>query len=149
MPSNDLPQDLPVLDFLKQRFPILMVDKVLSCEKGKRIHTLKAITVNEVHFKGHFPGVPIFPGVLTIECFAQTAAILIRLEDGEQEGMFDVIGSVMEFRFLKPLLPGDRLEVRMEITKAVGTNRIIEGRGTVEGETVATGKFTFGKLRFP
>jgi len=149
MPSNDLPQDLPVLEFLKQRSPILMVDKVLSWEKGKRIRTLKAITVNDIHFKGHFPGFPVFPGVLTIESFAQAAAILIRAEDGEQEGLFDVIGSVMEFRFLRPLLPGDRLEVQMEITKAVGTNRIIEGRGTVEGETVATGKFTFGKLRLP
>ena len=149
MPNDPSPQELPILDFLDQRFPLLMVDKVLSLEKGRRIRTQKGITVDEVQFKGHFPGIPIFPGVLTIECFAQAAAILIRAEDGKEPGLFDVIGSVMDFRFLKPILPGDVLEVEMEITKAVGTNRIIEGRGAITGETVATGKFTFGKLRIP
>ncbi len=147
MPNEVPGNELPVLDFLKQRFPILMVDRVLSWEKGKFLKALKNISVNDIHFQGHFPGSPVFPGVLTIECFAQTAAILIRMEDGESQGVFDVIGSVMDFRFVKPILPGDQLEIRMEITKAAGTNRIIEGKGTVEGETVAMGKFSFGKLK--
>ena len=135
------------LDFLKQRFPFVMVDRVLSFEKGKDLRALKLLSVNEPYFKGHFPDYPVFPGVLTIECFAQTAAILIRMEDGEAPGVFDAIGSVMDFRFLRPLFPGERLEVRMTITKAAGTNRIIEGKGTVDGELVATGKFAFGKLK--
>ncbi len=147
MPNEAPGAELPVLEFLKQRFPILMVDRVLSWEKGKSLKALKNISVNDIHFQGHFPESPVFPGVLTIECFAQTAAILIRMEDGEMPGVFDVIGSVMDFRFIKPLYPGDQLEVRMEITKAAGTNRIIDGKGTVEGETVATGKFSFGKLK--
>lgn len=147
--SNGPTPEFSPLDYLKQRFPLLMVDRILNVEKGKSLRTLKNISVNDVHFQGHFPGYPVFPGVLTIECFAQAAAILIRMEDGEAPGIFDVIGSVMDFRFLRPLFPGDRLEVLMEITKAAGTNRIIEGKGTVEGETVATGKFTFGKLKLP
>jgi 3-hydroxyacyl-[acyl-carrier-protein] dehydratase len=137
------------LDFLKQRHPILMVDRILFLEDGRRIRTLKNITVNDVHFPGHFPDYPIFPGVLTIECFAQSAAILIRTIDGESPGVFDVIGSVMDFRFNRPLVPGDRLEVEMEITKAAGANRIIGGQGFVEGETVASGKFIFGKVVRP
>lgn len=142
--------EFPVMEFLKQRFPLLMVDRVLSLEKGREIRTLKNISVNEIHFQGHFPEYPVFPGVLTIECFAQAAAILVRAtEEGEVAGIFDVIGSVMDFRFLKPIFPGDKLEIRMEITKAVGSNRIIEGKGTVDGEMVASGKFTFGKLRMP
>lgn len=141
--------EVPVLDFLKQRFPILMVDRVLSYEAGRKIQTLKNISVNDIHFQGHFPDFPIFPGVLIIECFAQTAAILIRMIDGESPRVFDIIGSVMDFRFLRPLIPGDRLEVWMEITKAVGTNRIIEGKGFVGEEMVASGKFTFGKLTRP
>jgi 3-hydroxyacyl-[acyl-carrier-protein] dehydratase len=128
---------------------MLMVDKVLSFEKGRDLRAVKNVSVDEIQFQGHFPENPVFPGVLTIECFAQTAAILIRLEDGDVEGLFDVIGSVMDFRFLKPIIPGDRLEIHMTITKAAGTNRIIEGKGTVDGELVATGKFTFGKLRIP
>lgn len=137
------------LDLLKQRYPILMVDRVLALEEGKKIRTLKNISVNEPFFAGHFPGYPVFPGVLTIECFAQAAAILIRLIDGESPVLFDVIGSVIDFRFIRPLVPGDRLEVEMVISKAAGTNRIIEGKGYVGEEMVASGKFTFGKLAKP
>lgn len=146
MANSSPTTEIPVLDFLKQRFPILMVDRVLSFEKGRKIQTLKNISVNEIYFQGHFPENPVFPGVLTIECFAQTAAILIRMIDREVPGVFDVIGSVIDFRFLRPLMPGDQLEVWMEITKAAGTNRIIEGKGFVDGEMVASGKFTFGKM---
>jgi 3-hydroxyacyl-[acyl-carrier-protein] dehydratase len=149
MPNEVKDGPFPVLKLLKQRYPMLMVDRVLSLKKGKEIRTLKNISVNEPPFLGHFPENPIFPGVLTIECFAQTAAILIQMEDGEEPGLFDVIGSVMDFRFLRPLVPGDQLEVHMVITKAVGTNRIIEGKGRVNGEEVASGKFTFGKYRMP
>lgn len=142
------PGELPVLDFLKQRFPFQMVDKVLSWEKGRELVAVKNVSVNEPPFLGHFPGVPVFPGVLTIECFAQAAAILVRLTEGEEvEGVFDAIGSVMDFRFLKPVLPGDRIETRVTITKVVGSNRIFEGKCTVDGDVVATGKLTFGKLK--
>jgi 3-hydroxyacyl-[acyl-carrier-protein] dehydratase len=150
MPSENQSGDIPVLDFLKQRFPLLMVDRVLSWEKGRELRAVKNISVNDIHFQGHFPEFPVFPGVLTIECFAQTAAILIRItEEGEVPGLFDVIGAVMDFRFLKPIFPGDRLEVHMTISKTAGSNRIIEGKGTVDGELVATGKFMFGKLKMP
>lgn len=138
---------LPPLDFLKQRFPIQMVDRVLSYEAGKELRAVKNITFDDIHFQGHFPGVPVFPGVLTIECFAQAAAILVRVtEGGEVKGVFDAIGSVMDFRFMKPVVPGDRLETHVVITKAVGSNRIFEGKCTVEGELVASGKMTFGKI---
>ncbi|MGH7739892.1 MAG: 3-hydroxyacyl-ACP dehydratase FabZ [bacterium] len=147
MAREVLPDGISVLDFLKQRFPIQMVDRVLSWEKGRELKAVKNITMNDIHFMGHFPGIPVFPGVLTIECFAQAAAILVRLtEGGEVKGVFDAIGSVMDFRFIKPVVPGDRLETHVTITKVVGSNRIFEGKCSVEGEVVATGKMTFGKL---
>jgi 3-hydroxyacyl-[acyl-carrier-protein] dehydratase len=140
--------EIPDLSFLKQRFPLLMVDKVLSWEKGRQLRTLKNITVNDIHFQGHFPGYPVFPGVLTIECFAQAATILIRLTEGSSvEGVFDAIGSVMDFRFLKPIFPGDQLEVQMTMTKTVASSRMFEGKGYVNGEEVASGKFLIGKLK--
>ncbi len=150
MPTEAPSGETPDLSFLRQRFPLLMVDKVLSWEKGKELRILKNISANDVHFPGHFPGYPVFPGVLTIECFAQAASILIRLTEGSfVEGVFDAIGSVMDFRFLKPILPGDRLEVHMVMTKTVGLNRMFEGRGYVAGEEVATGKFLIGKMKMP
>ena len=140
----------PDLAFLKQKHPLLMVDRILSGEKGKELRILKVISVNDAHFPGHFPEYPVFPGVLTIECFAQAASILIRwTEEKAEEGVFDAIGSVMDFRFLKPLFPGDRLEVHMVMAKTVGTNYLFEGKGYVEGGEVASGKFLIGKLRFP
>ena len=127
-----------------------MVDRVLSWEKDGELRTIKNISANDIHLRGHFPGYPVFPGVLTIECFAQTASILIRLTEGTvEEGVFDAIGTVMDFRFVKPLFPGDQLEVRMKITKTIEPNRICEGKGYVGGEEIASGKFIIGKLRVP
>lgn len=149
MPDPSSLSNFRAMYLLKQRYPILMVDRVLVLEEGKKIRTLKNISVNEPYFAGHFPGYPVFPGVLTIECFAQAAAILIRLIDGESPVLFDVIGSVIDFRFNRPLVPGDQLEIEMVISKAAGTNRIIEGKGYVGEEVVASGKFIFGKLAKP
>lgn len=150
MPSEVQPNEVPDLSFLRQRFPLLMVDKVLSWEKGKELRILKNISVDDLHFQGHFPGYPVFPGVLTIECFAQAASILIRLTEGVfVEGVFDAIGSVMDFRFLKPIFPGDQLEVHMQMSKTVGPNRLFEGKGYVGDEEVASGKFLIGKMRIP
>src|SRR5947207_10616890 len=66
-----------VLQYLPQRFPILMVDRVLECEPGKRIVALKNVSVNEPYFPGHFPLRPVMPGVLILEAMAQAAAILV------------------------------------------------------------------------
>ncbi len=153
MPDKALNPDLPVLDFLKQRFPMLMVDRVLSWEKGGTLKAIKNITANEIHFQGHFPEAPIFPGVLTIECFAQSAAILVRLTEQAEGighgGLFDVMGAVLDFHFMRPITPGDRLETHVRITKTADTNRIVEGKCYVAGEVAATGKLLFGKLRIP
>src|SRR5271154_1724006 len=98
MPHEGPAPDFPVSHYLKQRFPLLMVDRVLSWESGGELRTIKNISANDIHLRGHFPGYPVFPGVLTIECFAQTASILIRLTEGSvAEGIFDAIGAVMDF----------------------------------------------------
>ena len=145
--------EVRVLDILRQRFPILMVDKVLSWEFGGVLKAVKNISVNEIHFLGHFPGFPVFPGVLTIECFAQAAAILVRLTESEEgksdDSLEDVIGTVSDFRFLKPISPGDQLETHVRITKTMGNNRIVEGQCLVAGEAVASGKLFFGKVKKP
>jgi 3-hydroxyacyl-[acyl-carrier-protein] dehydratase len=153
MSNEGLKEEIQVLDYLKQRFPFLMVDKVLPWEKGNFLKAIKNVSINEPQFQGHFPSFPIFPGVLTIECFAQTAAILVHLtekaEGTMREDLFDVIGSVLDFRFLKPLFPGDCLETHVTITKTSGVNRIVEGKCYVAGEEVASGKLLFGKIKAP
>jgi 3-hydroxyacyl-[acyl-carrier-protein] dehydratase len=150
MPSEDR-LEVKILANLKQRYPLLMVDRVLSWKKWAELRAIKNITFNEPHFQGHFPGYPIFPGVLTIECFAQASALLIGLSRDEPlaPGLFDAIGTVMEFRLEKPIFPGDRLETHVRIAKMAGSNRIVEGKCFVEQTQVSSGKIIFGEIRLP
>ncbi len=147
----ETPSEIHVQTLLKQRFPFVMVDKVLSWAKWRELKAVKYVTFNEPHFQGHFPGFPIFPGVLTIECFAQASALLIGLSRDEPlaPGLFDAIGTVMDFRLEKPIFPGDRLESHVKIVKMAGSNRILEGKMYVDQEIVATGKMIFGEIRLP
>jgi 3-hydroxyacyl-[acyl-carrier-protein] dehydratase len=151
MPNEIPPVDFSVLNLLKQRYPMLMVDKVLSWEKWRELKAIKNITFNEPQFQGHFPDFPIFPGVLTIECFAQSAALLIGLSRDEPlgPGLFDAIGVVMDFHLEKPIFPGDVLETHVKIVKIAGSNRMVEGKMFVNQKSVATGKIIFGEIKLP
>jgi 3-hydroxyacyl-[acyl-carrier-protein] dehydratase len=108
---------LQVLDYLPQRYPLLMIDRVLECEPGKRILALKNVTNNEPHFTGHFPGRPIMPGVLILEAMAQAAGILVFRTRGDKAdaGTVYYYAGIDEARFKKPVVPGDRLEIEVTI----------------------------------
>ncbi len=108
---------LQVLDYLPQRYPLLMIDRVLECEPGKRILALKNVTNNEPHFTGHFPGRPIMPGVLILEAMAQAAGILVFRTRGDKPDANTVYyyAGIDEARFKKPVVPGDRLEIEASI----------------------------------
>ena len=106
-----------VLDYLPQRYPLLMIDRVLACEPGKRIVALKNVTSNEPHFTGHFPGRPIMPGVLILEAMAQAAGILVFRTQGEKPSANTVYyyAGIDQARFKRPVVPGDRLEIEAVI----------------------------------
>lgn len=114
MPDMDA---LQVLEYLPQRYPLLMIDRVLECEPGKRILALKNVTSNEPHFTGHFPGRPIMPGVLILEAMAQAAGILVFRTRGSKPSARTVYyyAGIDEARFKKPVVPGDRLEIEAVI----------------------------------
>jgi len=102
-----------VLDHLPQRYPLLMVDRVLEFEAGKRILALKNVSNNEPHFLGHFPGRPIMPGVLILEAMAQASGILVFRTLGGKPDANNVYyyAGIDKARFKRPVVPGDRLEV--------------------------------------
>ena len=107
-----------VLDHLPHRYPFLLIDRVLSCEPGKRVVAVKNVTINEPFFQGHFPHHPVMPGVLIIEAMAQAAAILIvhtEQAKADDRSVFYFVG-IDNARFKKPVVPGDvlRLEVALE-----------------------------------
>jgi len=106
-----------VLAHLPQRFPFLMVDRVLECEPGRRILALKNVSVNEPFFPGHFPHQPVMPGVLILEAMAQAAAILVfkTLNARPDETSVYYYAGIDNARFKKPVVPGDQLVLEVTI----------------------------------
>ncbi len=111
-----------ILKKLPHRYPILLVDRVLEVEPGKRIKALKNVTINEPYFVGHFPHRPVMPGVLMLEAMAQTAALLSFAAEGAGPDDNSVIyfAGIDGARFKRPVEPGDQLlmEVTLERQKA-------------------------------
>jgi len=106
-----------ILDLLPHRYPLLMIDRVLLCEPGKRIVALKNISHNEPQFTGHFPGRPIMPGVLILEAMAQASGILA-LRTGKAQRDADTVyyyAGIDKARFKRPVVPGDQLEIEATI----------------------------------
>lgn len=100
-----------IQELLPHRYPMLLVDRVLECEPGKRILALKNVTLNEPFFAGHFPHYPVMPGVLVIEALAQAAAILAaRTVDkkSDDRSIYYLVG-IDDARFKRPVVPGDQL----------------------------------------
>ncbi len=138
-----------VRTMLKQRFPMIMVDTVLELIPEQRILTLKNVTGNEIQFLGHFPELAIMPGTLIVEAFGQSASILFSRTTslGLQPGEFLVLGSINDMRFLVPVMPGDRMEIAVQILKTAGDITLCEGTVTVGDTVVARGKLGFARRK--
>ena len=108
-----------LLQYLPQRYPILMIDRVLSCEPGKRIVALKNVTINEPHFPGHFPTRPVMPGVMILEAMAQAAAILALRTLGVKpdENSVYYYAGIDNARFKRPVEPGDQLMLHVNLDR--------------------------------
>jgi 3-hydroxyacyl-[acyl-carrier-protein] dehydratase len=143
MNSLDINQ---IKQYLPHRYPLLLVDRVLDWESGKRITAIKNVTANEEFFNGHFPSKPVMPGVLMIEAMAQTAAILSFLTKNQKpdENTLVYFLGIDGVRFKRPVVPGDQLRMEVEITrysrgiwkyKATGS---VDGQLAVEAELMCT-----------
>jgi 3-hydroxyacyl-[acyl-carrier-protein] dehydratase len=135
-----------------QKFPLLMVDRVISLEKGKKVVAIKNITGNEIFFLGHFPNMAVMPGAFIIESMAQTAIILFRKshEDNmtalaDDNTLFFFGGA--KVRFLRPVIPGDQLQIEVTMIKAYSIGGVVEAMATVAGQLVAKADLTFGVKR--
>ncbi|MEY2729428.1 MAG: 3-hydroxyacyl-ACP dehydratase FabZ [Betaproteobacteria bacterium] len=109
-----------ILKLLPHRYPILLVDRVLSFEKDKRIQALKNVSINEPFFQGHFPSRPVMPGVLMLEALAQTAALLSFESAGTEPSEDTVVYfvGIDGARFKRVVEPGDQLLLHAEIERA-------------------------------
>jgi len=132
---------------LKQRFPFIMVDRVLELEPGKHIKTLKNVAGNEIQFLGHFPDYAIMPGTSIIEAIGQSASLLFSHTTGK--GMnpreFMALAAVNDMRFLVPVLPGHTMIMEVKIVKMTPEAALVEGVATVDDTVVTRGKLSFAR----
>lgn len=126
-----------IMKILPHRYPMLLVDRVLEIEEGKRIVGIKNVTANEQFFQGHFPGAPVMPGVLIVEAMAQCGAILFLRNIADRERKLFLFGGVDKARFRRPVVPGDQLRLECELVQRRGNSVKIRGTATVDGNIVA------------
>ena len=110
-----------ILEYLPHRYPMLLVDRVLACEPGKRLTAIKNVTINEPFFQGHFPHHPVMPGVLIIEAMAQACAILTfhsQQHRADERLVYYFVG-IDNARFKKPVMPGDTLRLEVVLGRHV------------------------------
>jgi 3-hydroxyacyl-[acyl-carrier-protein] dehydratase len=136
-----------VRQHLKQRFPFLMVDRVLEIEPGKRIKTVKNVTGSEIQFLGHFPEFAVMPGTLIVEAFGQSASLLFSHTTGlgVNPGEYMVLGVINDMRFMAPVLPGHTMIIDVNVLKATPSAALVEGFVRVNETIVAQGKLSFGR----
>jgi 3-hydroxyacyl-[acyl-carrier-protein] dehydratase len=133
---------------LKQRFPMLMVDRVLELEPGKSIKTLKNVSGNERQVLGHFPDFAIMPGTCMIEAIGQSASLLFSHTTGTgmKPGELMALAAVNDMRFLAPVLPGHTLIMEVKVLKMTDQAALIEGAASVDNVVVARGKLSFARM---
>jgi beta-hydroxyacyl-ACP dehydratase FabZ len=139
MPGLDIRQ---ITERLPHRYPMLLLDRVLELEPNRRIVALKNVTINEQFFQGHFPGLPVMPGVLILEAMAQAGGILVVPEDGSAAGKNFYLASINHAKFRRTVGPGDQLKLEITVQQVRGNFRKLAGRAEVGGQVVAEAELT-------
>jgi 3-hydroxyacyl-[acyl-carrier-protein] dehydratase len=104
-----------ILKILPHRYPFLLIDRVLELKRKERIVAIKNVTINEPFFNGHFPGLPIMPGVLIVEAIAQAGGALLLTEVEDRSDKVMVFTGIERARFRRPVSPGDQLRITVEL----------------------------------
>ena len=126
-----------ILDSIPHRYPFLFVDRVIEIVPGRRIVAIKNVTFNEPFFQGHFPGLPVMPGVLIVEAMAQTGAVLMLHDFAQRKEKLVYFAGIDHARFRRVVRPGDRLTITMEVLKLRSRTCKMKGVAEVDGEIAA------------
>ncbi len=142
MESNSILMDIrEIRKYLPHRYPFLLVDRVVELNLGKNIVAYKNISANEPFFNGHFPEIPILPGVLILEAMAQASGILgfKTMDKTPQDGSIYYFVGSDKIRFKRPVVPGDQLQLESTIVSEKRGIWKFECRATVDGELACAG----------
>jgi 3-hydroxyacyl-[acyl-carrier-protein] dehydratase len=129
-----------IMKYLPHRFPFLLVDKIIDNKPGQSITGIKNVTINEPFFQGHFPGLPIMPGVLIIEAMAQVAGLLAFSSGMKGKSVYFM--SIEKAKFRRPVVPGDQLVIEVAPTQQRGSVWKFTGNAKVNGKVVSEADFT-------
>ena len=142
--DTDLQPVLPlgasdIQKLLPHRYPFLLIDRVVEFERNKRVLAYKNVSCNEPFFNGHFPGNPVMPGVLVVEALAQAGGLLTQVSHGGvAEGRSFYLVKIDGARFSRMVVPGDVLELHVEIKRIIRSMTFYTCVARVDGEEVAT-----------
>ena len=128
---------LEIQEILPHRYPFLLVDRVESLEIGKEIRAYKNVSISEPVFQGHFPGHPIYPGVMILEGMAQAGGILAFAKTGDKEEIKNKVfyfTGIDKAKFKRPVRPGDKLEYVVKVLKNRRSMWVFEGKAYVNNE---------------
>ena len=127
-----------IMQYLPHRYPFLLIDRVEEVVPGEKVIALKNVTINEPFFQGHFPGVPVMPGVIILEAMGQAGGVLAyeSLNELKQDNLVFLTG-IDKARFRKPVVPGDQLVFELKLLKKRARLVRMAGVARVDGEKVA------------
>ena len=127
---------------IKQRPPFQRIERVLELNPVESATGIKNVSVNEPYFMGHFPDAPIMPGVLIVEACAQLSSLVFDTDASNPDVIY-VLLKVDNFKFVKPVIPGDRLTITVNKTKLIGPLAVFDAKVMVDDELRAKGTMTF------
>lgn len=147
--SEEIVRDLDIVEIKKilpHRYPFLLVDRVTEAVPGQSARGYKNLTANEQFFEGHFPFKPIMPGVLMVEALAQLACVAITLKE-EYRGNLGVFTGIDGFKFRNMVVPGDRLDLEVELLKMKGPLGKMKATAKVGDKVAAEGEISFAMIK--
>jgi beta-hydroxyacyl-ACP dehydratase FabZ len=126
-----------ILKIIPHRYPFMLVDRILECEKNVRAVGIKCVSANEPFFPGHFPGHPVMPGVLIIEAMAQVGAILMLATMPDRDEKLVYFTGINKAKFRRPVVPGDVLTMTLTVKRLRARVCAMHGAATVDGNLAA------------
>ena len=131
-----------IKQLIPQRYPFLMLDRVVEIEKGQHIKAYKNVSINEECFQGHFPDSAVFPGAFIAEAMAQAACVLLKKSIPDLTATLFYVTNI-KIRFLKTVVPGDQLDIMIKTVKMTRIGGVFETEASVGKDLVAKGEMTF------
>ncbi|KJF96696.1 3-hydroxyacyl-ACP dehydratase FabZ [Photobacterium leiognathi] len=138
-----------IQELLPHRYPFLMIDRVINYDEGKTLTAIKNVSVNEPQFTGHFPNMPVFPGVMILEAMAQATGLLaFKTFGAPAENELYYFASIDKAKFRKPVGPGDQLVLEVEFLKERRGIAMFNGIAKVDGEVVCSAELKCARRVF-